>query len=183
MVTRRWHVQHPDGTVIRHVISKVTTQYLLDRLYFLQTILLFTQRGELMTDWYIQCISKRQATLVYSVSDCGSPSPVNGQAVTPDGTTYGSAATITCDSGYALVGNSYLTCQNGSSWSQTPTCVRGRNNVCNLALQQHDLTNVCASFSIDDCAIAVLRRFISYQCNDYLTGCISHILPHSLNAE
>ena len=61
----------------------------------------------------------------FRVSDCGNPSPANGQANTPDGTTYGSAATITCDSGYVLNGSSYLTCRNGSNWSDTPTCVRG----------------------------------------------------------
>ena len=40
----------------------------------------------------------------------------------------GDSLVITCDNGYILIGPSTVTCQQGGTWSSTPSCVRRGNN-------------------------------------------------------
>ncbi|XP_060580368.1 sushi, von Willebrand factor type A, EGF and pentraxin domain-containing protein 1-like [Ruditapes philippinarum] len=55
--------------------------------------------------------------------DCGQPpSPGEGQVSYGSGTTYGRVATYTCNSGYDLIGQTSVTCQNNGSWSNVPVC-------------------------------------------------------------
>jgi CUB/sushi domain-containing protein len=56
--------------------------------------------------------------------DCGAPSsPPNGSVAAPT-TTTGSAATYSCNAGYALSGSATRTCQTDGTWSgAAPTCV------------------------------------------------------------
>ena len=63
--------------------------------------------------------------LLYNVSysDCGDPAPTHGSAVTPEGTTLGEMAFISCEDGYTLVGVSPITCQDDLQWSSSPACV------------------------------------------------------------
>ncbi|XP_053398307.1 CUB and sushi domain-containing protein 1-like [Mercenaria mercenaria] len=56
--------------------------------------------------------------------DCGDPAPTNGQSDTPEGTTLGSVAGVSCNDGYVLSGDAILTCETGPKWSDSPTCVR-----------------------------------------------------------
>ena len=50
-------------------------------------------------------------------------SPANGDVIW-NGTTSGSTATYTCDSGYQLSGDQTRTCQNTGVWSgEEPTCI------------------------------------------------------------
>ena len=58
-------------------------------------------------------------------SDCGNPAPDNGQSDTPEGTTYGSVAGVSCNDGYVLSGDAILTCKSGPQWSDNSTCIRG----------------------------------------------------------
>ena len=62
--------------------------------------------------------------------DCGNPTPANGYADLTYGTTFGSNATITCNTGYNLTGDSLIVC-NVSGWSDTPSCVIQGNIVNN----------------------------------------------------
>ncbi len=65
------------------------------------------------------------STLTPSVQDCGNPSPPsNGQVALSSGSTYGSTATYSCDTGYNLVGGgSIRSCQDDAAWSgKQPTC-------------------------------------------------------------
>ena len=59
-----------------------------------------------------------------AVVDCGSPSlPANGQVQTKSGTTFGSIATYTCDTGYTLSDSSSRTCGAKGKWSPSePSC-------------------------------------------------------------
>ena len=56
--------------------------------------------------------------------DCGTlTNPANGQVNHTAGTTFGQAATYSCDPGYILVGDSTRTCQATGRWSaNAPTC-------------------------------------------------------------
>lgn len=56
-------------------------------------------------------------------SDCQDPSPIDGIANIPSGTTYKTVAFIECDEGYTLQGDIYITCEDGGAWSSNPTCV------------------------------------------------------------
>lgn len=53
--------------------------------------------------------------------DCGDPSPTNGIANTPAGTTFDETATISCNPGYDVSGSSTLICLD-SGWNDTATC-------------------------------------------------------------
>lgn len=57
-----------------------------------------------------------------SVSDCGDPSPVNGTSNIPTGTTFGDAAILSCDTGYTLIGSTFISCEETGNWSDYPTC-------------------------------------------------------------
>ena len=57
--------------------------------------------------------------------DCGDPAPNNGQSDTPEGTTLGSVAGVSCNDGYVLSGDAILTCESGPVWSDIPSCIRG----------------------------------------------------------
>lgn len=57
-------------------------------------------------------------------SDCSVPSIPNGKsAETPKGTTYNEIAIMSCEDGYTLNGNAFVTCQANGNWSTLPTCV------------------------------------------------------------
>ena len=58
------------------------------------------------------------------VPNCGPlMDPANGQVVTSSGTTLGSTATYTCDTGYTLSGSQTRTCQMNETWSLfAPVC-------------------------------------------------------------
>ena len=52
------------------------------------------------------------------VVDCGPPTdPTNGQVDTSSGTTFGSTATYTCDTGYTLSGSQSRTCIASGKWT------------------------------------------------------------------
>lgn len=61
-------------------------------------------------------------------AECDDPTPANGSAAIPNGHQYGATAYISCDDGFDLVGDPYITCLNGSIWSSYPTCIRGTCN-------------------------------------------------------
>lgn len=61
------------------------------------------------------------------VLDCSIPTPLNGIVSLPNGNTYGSVAMVSCKNGYTLVGDALITCQLNSSWSSTPSCIKGKN--------------------------------------------------------
>ena len=56
--------------------------------------------------------------------DCGPlTDPTNGQVDTSSGTTFGSTATYTCDTGYTLSGSQSRTCGADGMWSSSnPVC-------------------------------------------------------------
>jgi len=62
-------------------------------------------------------------------SDCGDASPANGTVIAPKGTTYGEVVIVSCDTGYTLIGDSFIACEADSTWSSSPTCLRGRTMV------------------------------------------------------
>lgn len=47
---------------------------------------------------------------------------VGGVVSTPEGTTYGKTATVTCHSGYTLIGPPTVTCQADGTWSYSSNC-------------------------------------------------------------
>lgn len=57
--------------------------------------------------------------------DCGSLPTENATVYYTLGTTYGSIATVTCDSGYTLEGPDHVLCQLGATWSDIPECQKG----------------------------------------------------------
>ena len=62
--------------------------------------------------------------------DCGDPTPTNGSADLPRGTTYGAVAIVACDEGFDMLGSNYIVCQNGSKWSEVTTCqIKGKQCV------------------------------------------------------
>lgn len=64
-------------------------------------------------------------TLVLSMSnlDCYTPVVVNAETPeTPKGTNYGQLAILTCEAGYTMTGNSFVTCQDDGTWSTLPSC-------------------------------------------------------------
>ena len=60
----------------------------------------------------------------FLVVDCGPlTNPDNGQVSTSSGTTFGSRATYTCDTGYTLSGSQIRTCGADGVWTLiTPVC-------------------------------------------------------------
>ena len=58
------------------------------------------------------------------VLECGPPTvPTNGLVDTPYGTTFGSTATYTCDTGYILSGSQSRSCGADGNWtSSEPFC-------------------------------------------------------------
>ena len=64
------------------------------------------------------------ALLQNSVVDCGSlMDPSNGHVSTSSGTTFGSIATYTCDTGYTLSGINERTCGADGNWTSfEPVC-------------------------------------------------------------
>ena len=76
---------------------------------------------------YYQLSSTLHAVFIFSTAvDCGSlPNPANGQVSHSVGTTFGSAATYSCNTGYNLVGDRTRMCQATRMWSgSAPTCHR-----------------------------------------------------------
>ncbi|KAL4233501.1 hypothetical protein ACF0H5_008182 [Mactra antiquata] len=56
--------------------------------------------------------------------DCGDPAPINGNSDIPDGTKIGAIASVSCNDTYVLFGDTLLTCEPGSQWSNNPSCVK-----------------------------------------------------------
>ncbi|KAH3735246.1 hypothetical protein DPMN_041709 [Dreissena polymorpha] len=56
------------------------------------------------------------------IKDCGDPTPVNGSADIPDGTTYGEYAFIYCDDGFNMKGKSLIQCLASGTWSVNTSC-------------------------------------------------------------
>lgn len=46
----------------------------------------------------------------------------NGVVDAPEGTEYADVAIVTCNVGYQRAGSVLISCQDGPSWSDTPTC-------------------------------------------------------------
>lgn len=54
---------------------------------------------------------------------------MNGNAVLTSGTTVGDTATVSCNVGYTLSGDSSITC-GSNGWSSVPTCeIQGKERV------------------------------------------------------
>ena len=64
-------------------------------------------------------------SLSCTLKDCGDPGAIaNGSVDTGGGTTFGSTATYSCDSGYSLSGSATRTCNAVAVWTPAaPTCV------------------------------------------------------------
>ncbi|XP_052807627.1 sushi, von Willebrand factor type A, EGF and pentraxin domain-containing protein 1-like [Mya arenaria] len=74
---------------------------------------------------YLECLlSGWSASSSCLIQDCGNPSPANGIAELPKGSTYDEIAIISCYEGYKLIGHSHIVCTDGPSWSSLPTCLR-----------------------------------------------------------
>ena len=55
--------------------------------------------------------------------DCGNLTVVNGQFAARSGTTFGQTATLTCDTGYIIVGEEIVTCTESGIWNASAvTC-------------------------------------------------------------
>ena len=69
---------------------------------------------------------------MYCLLDCKAPEqPSNGiLKLTVDGvTTYGATATVSCKTGYELVGDGFVRCRADGIWSALPSCgFKGVNN-------------------------------------------------------
>ena len=63
--------------------------------------------------------------IAITVINCGFLNdPDNGQVDTSSGTTFGSTATYTCDTGYTLFGSQSRTCGTDGNWTfQRPSCL------------------------------------------------------------
>lgn len=59
------------------------------------------------------------------IAECSDPNPANGKVTAPRGFTYGEEVFISCDSGYILIGESYLACKDGPAWSGNASCLKG----------------------------------------------------------
>ena len=65
-------------------------------------------------------------TLYFTTVNCGLlTDPTNGQVDTSSGTTFGSTATYTCDTGYTLSGSQSRTCRADGNWTSTEPLCRG----------------------------------------------------------
>lgn len=70
--------------------------------------------------------------MVFSTNtDCGLIlSPTGGVFTTLEGTTYGKTATVTCHTGFDLIGPATVTCQEDGTWSYASTCrIEGNNTM------------------------------------------------------
>ena len=62
---------------------------------------------------------------LFTASRCIDVGTVKYGARQGSGTSYGSSVSFSCNSGYAIVGSTQRTCQQGGIWSgQQPRCVR-----------------------------------------------------------
>ena len=58
--------------------------------------------------------------------DCGPPTvPTNGLVDTPNGATFGSTSTYTCDTGYALSGSQSRSCGADGNWTSSEQVCEG----------------------------------------------------------
>ena len=91
------------------------------------------------------------STAVCSPVDCGPPPTVSNGSRTFTSTTYTSAATYSCDTGYTRLGTSTLTCSATGSWGAPPTC---------------DDTDECASGSVCTATGNICTNTVgSWQCS------------------
>ena len=68
--------------------------------------------------------------------NCGNPPrPTNNSIISLNGTVIGSVANYECDTGYKLVGNSSIVCQDNGEWSTPPVCQGMCEITINSALQ------------------------------------------------
>ena len=81
------------------------------------------------------------------VVDCGGlTNPASGRVSHPNGTTFGQAATYSCDRGYNLEGDSTRRCQATGVWSgNEPTCQRMLGLPC-VHLCNAILTKSCVNY-------------------------------------
>ena len=71
--------------------------------------------------------------------DCGGLSVANGSVTYSAGTTFGSAASYSCNTNYQLSGTSPVTCLASGAWSSTPTCV----DICSVAGNNGTSSHCC----------------------------------------
>lgn len=72
------------------------------------------------------------------ISDCGDPAPTHGSAAAPKGTTFGEVAIISCDDGYTLDGEYFITCLETGNWSSYGKCnVVGRASLFSSLINIH----------------------------------------------
>ena len=82
------------------------------------------------------------------VVDCGPlTNPDNGQVNTSNGTTFGSLATYTCDTGYTLSGSESRTCEDSGVWAvlTSPICESEfTNTVTVMNIMHSNFNKYCA---------------------------------------
>lgn len=84
--------------------------------------MLFTSINTSIKDVFSKCISNGVVVLILFI-DCEAPTVANADPIeTPKGTTFGEVAIISCQAGYFIDGNSFVSCQSDGSWSNLPTC-------------------------------------------------------------
>ena len=84
-----------------------------------------TERPETLYHAHVslETLAEIYKALHFIVSDCTTPTITNGEtAETPKGTTYNEIAIMTCEEGYTLNGNAFVTCQDDGNWTTLPTC-------------------------------------------------------------
>ena len=85
---------------------------------------------------------------IFLVNDCGPLNhPDNGQVDASSGTTFGSTATYTCDTGYTLSGSQSRTCGADGMWTSTQTYCEG-NHI--FPVPRKSLTY---NFAVVDCGL------------------------------
>ncbi|XP_053387663.1 sushi, von Willebrand factor type A, EGF and pentraxin domain-containing protein 1-like [Mercenaria mercenaria] len=78
-------------------------------------------------DNVIKCASNGKWTALPSCDpvSCGIPEiPRNGMLLTISGTKFNALATMKCDEGFSLTGNSVIICLNNGSWTLNPRCIQ-----------------------------------------------------------
>lgn len=75
------------------------------------------------------------------MANCTSPTAITGGTVLTTGPYMtGDVAVFSCTSGYAMTGNSFITCTNGV-WSTSPTCSLQNTNTVYVNLSEYDNTS------------------------------------------
>ena len=86
--------------------------------------------------------------MFYFTLDCGQPpTPGHGKVSYSSGTTYGMVATYTCNTGYDLIGQTSVTCQNNGTWTNIPVC-RPKGNLNIYTYYKFQTFIVCKDFDL-----------------------------------